>query len=194
MRARYDHEFWNSYADTNEERYDREFAERLVYTASALGCASVLEVGCGTAVDMRLLPDTVSIYGVDPNYRALAIARSKMPHACFLRGMIAEMPFVDSSVDLVFTHGLLNYLDDQTLERGMHEMYRVARKHIMSCEWFGESESPVDQRSRLRNMVRRWTGLGAAVMADAPIHVRDAAVRPSETFPATRITLISKIS
>lgn len=166
----YDKKFWDTYADENEERYDGEFASLLSSTASGLGCSHVLEIGCGTGIDLRLMPDGVATCGLDPSSHALAIARYKMPAVDFTRGMITWMPFADSSVDLVFTHGLLNYLDDKTLEDGMHEMYRVSRRYIMSYERFGETEECVDGRQRSRNMARRWHEMGAVIMIDAPIH------------------------
>ncbi len=172
-RYEYDSEFWDAYASGNESRYDAGFAGRVAYTAGALHCASVLEVGCGTGIDLRLLPRNVRACGLDPNSGAVAAARNDTPSANLAMGMITDMPFADSSVDLVFTHRLLNYLDEETLSDGMHEMYRVAAKYVMSCEWFGEREDVMDGRRRLRNMAGRWAGMDAEVVADAPIHAAD---------------------
>ena len=203
----YDKQFWNEYADTNHSRYDAEFAGRILYTATELGCASVLEVGCGTGIDLRLLAGSgIRAYGLDPNLRAVTIARSGAPFADFARGMITCMPFGDSSIDLVFTHRLLNYLDDDTVSRGMREMYRVAKKHVVNCEWsvrgWEEAEDAMDKRRSLRNMPRRWAGMGVQVMADAPIHAAagDGAVHDDSSsngdggLPAeTRITLVQVV-
>ena len=38
-------------------------------------CTSVLEIGCGTGIDLRLFPDTFQIHGIDLNDRALNIAK-----------------------------------------------------------------------------------------------------------------------
>ena len=40
-----------------------------------------------------------------------------------LQESITKLPFEDSSVDFVFTHKLLNYLDDDTLDNGVSEMF-----------------------------------------------------------------------
>ena len=167
----YDRRFWDEYADSNDSRYDAEFAGRVRYTALELGCASVLEIGCGTGIDLRLLKGCgIRVYGLDPNQHAVAIARSGIPSADFVRGMITKMPFADSSVDLVFTHRLLNYLDDETVSLGMREMHRVAGKHVMSCEWSGRDGTGMGDRRVLRDMSGRWGRMGAHVMADAPVH------------------------
>lgn len=183
----YDKEFWNAYADENEARYDAEFAGRIAYATDALHCTSVLEVGCGTGIDLRLLPENVHALGLDPNNMAVTAARGYMPFADFVRGMITDMPFADSSIDLVFTHRLLNYLDEKTLAMGMQEMYRVAKKYVISCEWFGEKEDAMDGRRTLRNMALRWSDMGAEIMSDTPIHASEPA--PDE-YAKTRLTLI----
>lgn len=169
----YNREFWDAYADENEKRYDCEFASRISAITSALQCAQVLEIGCGTGIDLRLLPDGISAYGLDPNSHALAIAKDQMPAADFARGMITRMPFADSAVDLVFTHGLLNYLDDRTLECAMREMCRVARKYVISCEWYAGGRETADGPMRSLDMTGRWARMGAVIMTDAAVHVQD---------------------
>ncbi len=166
----YDEGFWDRYADGNEARYNAEFARYVSGLAASLGCSSVLEAGCGTGIDLRLLPETAGVYGVDPNCRALAMARRGCPHGGFVRGDISCLPFGDASVDLVFTHGLLNYLDGATLDRGVAEMHRVARRYIMNCERFGEHEGRIDGHSRYRNMYRRWRGYGVRVISNVDMH------------------------
>ena len=190
----YDKKFWDRYADTNEARYDAEFAGRVAYTASELGCTSVLEVGCGTCIDLRLLPQGVASCGLDPNYAALRLAKTGMPHVHLARGMITDMPFADSSIDMVFTHRLLNYLlDEDVICRGMKEMYRVARKYIMSCEWSSQKEDMIDDRCKMRNMSDRWTKMGASVVGDAQIHAAATATAKKDEAAAvtnTRLTLV----
>lgn len=194
--GRYDKDFWDEYAKSNESRYDAGFAGRVAYTADELRCASVLEVGCGTGIDLRLIPDGVHVFGLDPNRMAVGAAREYVRSGCFARGMITDMPFADSSIDLVFTHRLLNYLEEDVLAGGMREMYRVARKHVMSCEWSGAIEGAMDGRRTLRNMAGRWAGMGAEVMADAPMY--DAAgaehgADPAAAAAETRMTLVRVI-
>ena len=110
---KYDTEFWNKYADENESRYNEEFAKYVTNLVSSLpGVQSVLEIGCGTGIDLRLFPDSFQLHGIDLNEHALEIAREKVSNVNFQKGDIAKLPFEDCSIDFVFTHGLMNYLDD----------------------------------------------------------------------------------
>jgi len=54
----YNEEFWNKYADENESRYNEEFAKYVRDLAISLpGVQSILEIGCGTGIDLRLFSD-----------------------------------------------------------------------------------------------------------------------------------------
>jgi len=98
----YNEEFWDKYADENEEKYNGEFANFTKDLATSLRCTSVLEIGCGTGIDLRMFPESFQIYGVDLNDHALAIAKKKLPIANFKKASITELPFGDSSIDFVF--------------------------------------------------------------------------------------------
>ena len=182
----YDTEFWDRYADDNESRYNAAFAKYVGNLAASLGCASALEIGCGTGIDLRLFPSSFEVYGVDLNDKALAIASGQHKQGDYRKGDISKLPFGDSSVDFVFTHGLLNYLDDATLEEGVSEMYRVAKKYIMNCEEFGETEEQTDDRKRSRNMYKRWLDYGVKLVSNVDMH-KD--IEPS----MARFTLLRKL-
>lgn len=182
----YDKEFWDAYAGRNEERYNEEFARFVRDLAGSLRCASVLEIGCGTGIDLRLFPDTFRVAGVDLNDAALAIAADKMPTATFEKGSIADLPFGDSSVDFVFTHQLLNYLDDDTLKKGIGEMYRVARRYVMNCEKYGQKEEWIDGHHRYRNIAERWGSYNVRMVSNVDMHED---IDPDKS----RFTLIRKL-
>jgi ubiquinone/menaquinone biosynthesis C-methylase UbiE len=166
----YNEEFWNKYSDENESRYNEEFAKFTRDLATSLRCTSVLEIGCGTGIDLRLFSDTFQIHGVDINDHALEIAKEKLPIANFKKGSITELPFEDSSIDFVFTHGLMNYLDEDTLEKGIAEIYRIAGKYIMNCEKFEETEKQIDENQKFRNMKNRWLGYKVKFVSNVDMH------------------------
>ena len=182
----YDSKFWDRYTTKNEERYNEEFAKFVRDLAMSLNCKSVLEIGCGTGIDLRLFPESFDVHGVDLNDMALEIARQKLPSGKFKKDSITKMPFGDSSVDFVFTHQLLNYLDDETLEEGMSEMYRVAGKYIMSCEKFEESEKKISDNQKFRNMKKRWMDYKVKIISDVDMHED---IEPDKS----RFTLIKKL-
>jgi len=182
----YNKEFWDKYADENEERYNEEFAKFTRDLATSLHCTSVLEIGCGTGIDLRLFTDTFQIHGIDLNDNALDIAKEKILSANFKKGTIIDLPFEDSSIDFVFTHQLLNYLDDDTLEKGVAEMYRVAGKYIMNCEKFDETEKQIDENHKFRNMLNRWKSYKVKIVSNVDMHEE---IEPEKA----RFTLLKKL-
>jgi len=166
----YNKEFWDRYTSENEARYNEEFAKFTRDLATSLRCTSVLEIGCGTGIDLRLFPDTFQIHGIDLNDNALDIAKEKLTIANFKNASITNLPFEDSSIDFVFTHQLLNYLDEDTLEKGIAEMYRVARKYIMNCEKFEETEKQIDENHKFCNMYKRWLGYKVKIVSNVDMH------------------------
>ena len=155
----YDREFWDNYAKENESRYNEEFAKFIRDLAVSLRCKSILEIGCGTGVDLRLFPDTLDVHGVDLNDLALDMAKKKNPTYHFKKNSITKLPFDDSSIDFIFTHKFLNCLNDEDLNKGISEMYRVARKYIVNCETYDKSESKTKDIFRGRNMLKRWSDI-----------------------------------
>jgi len=182
----YDEEFWNKYSDENESRYNEEFAKFTRDLATSLRCTSVLEIGCGTGIDLRLFPNTFQIHGVDLNEHALEIAKEKLSVGDFKKGSITELPFEDSSIDFVFTHGLMNYLDGDVLKKGIAEMYRVTGKYIMNCEKFGEIEKQIDENQKSRNMKNNWLSYKVKFVSNVNMHEDIEPDKP-------RFTLLKKL-
>ena len=96
------------------------------------------------------------------------------------------MPFEDASVDFVFTHKLLNYLDDETVDKGVSEMFRVAKRYILNCELFGEAEEKIDGEKRFRNMLKRWLNYKVRVVSNVNMHED---IEPEQV----RFTLLRKL-
>jgi len=75
---------------------------------------SVLDVGAGSGALINLIPNAV---GLD-----LAPKHPKI-----IEGDISNMPFHDESFDTIFATEVLEHLDDETLNKGLDEIYRVLR-------------------------------------------------------------------
>ena len=183
---KYDKDFWNKYADENESRNNEGFTKFLTDLASSLHCTSILEIGCGTGIDLRRFDDSFEIHGVDLNDHALELAKKNIPNGKFYKENITKLPFEDSSVDFVFTHKLLNYLDDDTLDNGVSEMFRVAKKYIVNCELFGESEEMINDEMKFRNMQKRWLNYKVKIVSNVNMH-------EDIDFEKSRFTLLRKI-
>ena len=183
----YNEEFWNKYADENESRYNEEFAKYLRDLASSLpGVQSILEIGCGTGIDLRLFSDSFQLHGIDLNEHALEIAKEKLSFADFQKENITKLSFEDSSIDFVFTHGLMNYLDDDVLEKGIAEMFRASKRWIMHCEKYEKTEKRIDVNHKFRNMGEKWLDYKIKFVSDVDLH---------EDYgqEQTRFTLLKKI-
>ena len=183
----YDEIFWNKYADENESRNNEGFTKFLTDLSSALHCTSILEIGCGTGIDLRKFDDSFEIHGVDLNEHALELAKKNIPKGKFYKESIAKLPFEDGSIDLVFTHKLLNYLDDNTLDEGVKEMFRIARKYIVNCELFGETEDKINENMKFRNMLKRWMNYKVKVVSNVNMHEEIESEH-------VRFTLLKKLS
>ena len=183
---KYEEEFWNKYANENESKFNEEFAKFVRDLVASLRCTSILEIGCGTGIDLRLFPETVDVHGVDLNDLALNIAKEKSPKFDFKKSSIIDLPFKDSSIDFVFTHQLLNYLEDDVLEKGTYEMYRVAGKYIMNCERYSEVEKQIDGKAKFRNMQKRWMDCKVRIVSNVDMHEE---IEPDKS----RFTLLRKL-
>ena len=89
--------------------------------------AKVLEVGIGDGENVRLLPLSWSLYGVDIARTRLESCRDRFPE---MSGRLAwaeaeALPFADGEFDAVFTVGGFNYFRDHAA--ALAEMRRVAR-------------------------------------------------------------------
>jgi ubiquinone/menaquinone biosynthesis C-methylase UbiE len=186
IRLDYDEGFWNKYADENESRNNEEFTKFLTNLVRSLHCTSVLEIGCGTGIDLRKFDDSFEIHGIDLNEHALELAKVNIPKSKFYKESITKLPFEDSSVDFVFTHKLLNYLDDETVDKGVSEMFRVAKRYILNCELFGETEEKIDDEMRFRNMLKRWLNYKVRVVSNVNMHED---IEPEQV----RFTLLKKL-
>ena len=186
IRLEYDEGFWNKYADENESRNNEEFTKFLTNLVRSLHCTSVLEIGCGTGIDLRKFDDSFEIHGIDLNEHALELAKVNIPKSKFYKESITKLPFEDSSVDFVFTHKLLNYLDDETVDKGVSEMFRVAKRYILNCELFGETEEKIDDEMRFRNMLKRWLNYKVRVVSNVNMHEE---IEPQQV----RFTLLRKL-
>lgn len=94
----------------------------------------VLDVGCGTgslAVRIRATKPEVEVIGLDPDPKALAIARRKAERAGvavrFEQGYGDALPFGEAAFDRVTSSLMLHHLDLATRRDMLREILRVLR-------------------------------------------------------------------
>jgi len=102
------------------EEYDGDYAgdvssPEIVRLSKKYIRNKILDVGAGSGALISLIPNAI---GLD-----LAPKHPKI-----IEGDISNMPFRDESFDTVFATEILEHLDDETLNKGLDEIYRVLRR------------------------------------------------------------------
>lgn len=111
-------EEWQTYGSILPE-HDEEFAAYFdIVDLSSLLNSLVVDLGCGSGRwSAKLAPHVGTIALVDFS-DAIFVAQRNLAHvdnAIFFRGDVTDLPFVDSSVDFLFSLGVLHHLDQPCL-------------------------------------------------------------------------------
>jgi ubiquinone/menaquinone biosynthesis C-methylase UbiE len=129
MRSQEEH--FDAVADAYEETIRPHVMAHLTRRRVDLVCSlsasgRVLDVGCGTGRLLHDMPARYEKHGVDISDEMLAIARRRgldVVHAG-----AADLPFDDSTFDVVTTFAVLHHLiDPELVRRAIHEMCRVVK-------------------------------------------------------------------
>lgn len=110
------------------------FRRRILAAAPIAPHERVVDVGCGTGVFIREAlkkEPTVTIIGVDPDNKALGIARRRLTgheQRVELREGFAEaLPVPDQSVDTCYSTLAFHHMPDDIKRAAIQEMYRVLK-------------------------------------------------------------------
>ena len=87
---------------------------------------AILDVGCGTGANLKMLNDFGTTEGVDISEQALEFCRERGLNQV-RQGAVESLPYPDESFDLVTALDVLEHLDDDAA--GLKEIYRVLRPH-----------------------------------------------------------------
>jgi ubiquinone/menaquinone biosynthesis C-methylase UbiE len=112
------------------DRFHRKIVSEIV----TLSPESFLDAGCGEGFVARRVIDAapgISLTGCDVSEGALEIAARANPEARFVLGSVVDLPFPDSSFDVVGCFEVLEHLPDGLPRRALSEMGRVARRAVV---------------------------------------------------------------
>jgi SAM-dependent methyltransferase len=136
----------------------------------------ILDAGCGTGGMISWLKRHAGpggVAGLDLVYDALEFCRGR-EDGCLLQGSVTDLPFGDSTFDLVTSFDVLVQLPGEAADaRAMREMYRVLRPggvafvRVAAYEWMrsGHDEALGTQRRYSRGeLVRKMEGAGFRVL------------------------------
>lgn len=108
---------------------------------------SILEVGANLGLNLAALRAVTdaTLYAVEPNGTArdrLASAEI-LPSDRILDASAASIGLADAAIDLVFTSGVLIHIAPENLLAAYREMHRVARRYLVTIEYFSDKEEIV---------------------------------------------------
>jgi len=141
-------EFGDAYTDRNVVDWrTRLSAFRTMLEGTEPG--SILELGSNRGHNLILLSELFAgaqVVGLEPNMKALRIARQTSRTLRIIRGNALEVPFGNSQFDLVITANMLIHIALDDLAAVLKEIHRVSRKYILSIEYFAEEETVIHYR------------------------------------------------
>ena len=120
---------------------------------------------------MKLFLETIQVHGVDSNEKIISKAKERFPSFNFKVGSVTELPYDDALIDIVFTHGFFNYLEDDKVNKGIEEIFRVSNKYIVNCELLGEDNTIDEKTNRKgRNIYKKWLDYKVKIISNVEMH------------------------
>jgi SAM-dependent methyltransferase len=105
----------------------RRFVRALLEQSTAgLSRPTLLDCGCGTGANLRLLQEFGTPFGVDMTWRGLRFAHDRGVSR-LARATVANLPFLAGTFDVTVSFDVLYCLEDDDERRAIAEMYRVLR-------------------------------------------------------------------
>lgn len=111
-----------------------------------------LDVGCGTGVlAARLAERGFAMTGIDPSAGMLDVMRARAPEVAAVEGSATELPFEDSSFDLVMSVAVMHHVAGAgDVRRALAEMVRVSRPGGRALHWDHNPRNPYWKRLMAR--------------------------------------------
>jgi len=125
---------------------------------------SLLEVGSNIGLNLwyinELFKGKKILHAVEPFAEAYSILTSqpffKLKKATNSDGF--QLPYKDSKIDVVMTHGVLIHVAPENLKRMTDEIVRVARKYVICTEYFSHEPCEVSYRGKENLIFKRDFG------------------------------------
>lgn len=125
---------------------------------------SILEVGSNIGIQLtilrKLLGPSVKLYAVEPNKTAFT-KLTKNPQLKLTKAYNCDgyhLPFDNSSIDLVFTSGVLIHISPRNLPNITKEIVRVSKRYILCIEFFAHEPEEKTYRGHRNVFFKRDFG------------------------------------
>lgn len=130
----------------------------------SLKLQSILEVGSNIGLNLiyinKLFNGRAQLNAVEPFAEAFAklVAQPHMQLAGAWNCSAFDLPLPDSSIDLVFTSGVLIHISPDDLPRATDEIVRVAGKYVLCSEYFSHKPEEIPYRGQQGLLFKRDFG------------------------------------
>ena len=131
LHDRFRDDYERFFTDYDRFRYQNEHHLSACLDALNVADKQVLEIGLGEGSESeRLIRHGARWSGIDLTGQSVARVRTRLAlrnldYEELWQGSVLELPFADSSFDLVFSHGVLHHVPD--INRAQQEIHRVLR-------------------------------------------------------------------
>jgi spore coat polysaccharide biosynthesis protein SpsF len=123
---------------------------------------SVLEVGANIGLNLRALIRLTGadLYALEPNRgaRERLVADGIVPRERALDGLCDAIPLPSTSIDLVFTSGVLIHIHPDRLFASCREVHRVSSRYIACIEYFSDKPQQILYRDQPDALFKRDFG------------------------------------
>ena len=124
--------------------------------------ASILEAGSNIGINIHALAEitNATLHAVEPNREALdtLISSNVIPAKRAVQGSLQFLPFDNSSIELVFTSGVLIHIPDEALDQAISEILRVSSRYILTLEYFSPEPMSIPYRGHNDFLFKRDYG------------------------------------
>jgi spore coat polysaccharide biosynthesis protein SpsF len=123
---------------------------------------TILEVGSNVGINLvalRALTDA-ELFALEPNGQARKelLAQGVVAAKNALEGVASRIGLPDSAIDLVFTRGVLIHIHPDELLSSCREIHRVARRYVVSMEYFSANPEQLAYRGESNALFKRDFG------------------------------------
>lgn len=110
----------------------------------------VLEVGPNIGNQLLMLQRLGfnNLFGIDVQGYAIKLAQQSLNNIYIINGSVFDMPFKNSSFNLVFTSGLLIHINPINIEDALKEIHRCTKNYIWGFEYWSNDYTEVTYRGK----------------------------------------------
>lgn len=170
--------------DPSKQFFIRRFYKTLVKTVAPLGVSSILDAGCGEGFTLNTLSESnvgKKLEGIDYAKDALSIGHKMFPNLLLRHGSIYDLPYKQSSFDLVICTEVLEHLENP--QKALAQLSRVSKKYVLVTV-------PNEPFFRLSRLLK---GMDIGKLGNHPEHIQHWTFSSFPRFVKNKGLQISKV-